>query len=454
MAQTGREEKPPGGGNTLDDLAMAANASEANSKEDTNPIRRLFRYSLDILIPFFEREEPKLYSATSLDVMAENMMVECLTEENFDDDLRSIRGGYKLEDLIRTIRETRKSKVIVEKKLRQMTLNELTTGDEKAIRNLKNEDNYFASVLASGYNLLFNIALSELHYLTQDFPEDFSKKCRDECQEVMRKAVGDLREEIEFKEGTEEDKARFVYKKSGEEFKRDEKRTFQQRYNYQRDHNVGGDYTADERAVIAVYKAFAAEIKVFRDDYVLLKACVKADDQHPTNEDSILGDLAEISESSKVIKLNRYAMRHAVTEDILYAFKELEPGYHRLKKFTKVRPKVPGWAKKMKPTWRENLKLRYIGMKDEMWGNAVAYLAIGNSIINVAGLGILQATAKKVPAVNTFLENTPGISQYYDGISDDLFKTFSTIALLGVFDKLPGYLLKQAHKATQGKPYR
>src|SRR3989338_5057872 len=81
-------------------------------------------------------------------------------------------------------------------------------------------------VSLSGFNLLFNISLSELFYRVREFPADISDKCREECKSVVRESVQYLQGKITFNEERKQ-----FENSSGERIVRKKSRPFKEIYD-------------------------------------------------------------------------------------------------------------------------------------------------------------------------------------------------------------------------------
>ncbi len=391
-----------------------------------------------------------LYSPQTLDQFTENMMGGngLLVEKDFEEDLESIGSDFDLENLVKTVHDTFISKLVVEHLMYRKSLRDLCITGDETVDTLKNQDNFYTAVHASSSNLMFNIALSELFYLTQDFPKDVSEECRKECKKTIKDAVKYLRGDVRYNP----DKNQFE-NRNGRRFKRVKSAPFRAQYNRERNH-VKGDPTHTERGLIALYRAFAHENKRFKDDLGLLRACIYADDQPTTDMDTALGRIIGIKENLSVIKPNRLSMRYHVTRDILNAFNQMEPGYEILEDLVtlkdrdgeRISPQVPEWAKKMELNLGTKLKFGYIDIKFGKYGKAISNIAFYNSLIAVAGLGLLQFVGSQFPGVNEAVANTPIAGALYEVFGHPLYKVGAVGLLLGAFDQLPAKILSGQYK--------
>ena len=300
-------------------------------------------------------------------------------------------------------------------------------------------------VSLSGFNLLFNISLSELFYRVREFPADISDKCREECKAVVRETVQYLQGKIMFNEERKQ-----FENSSGERVVRKKSRPFKEIYDEMHPSVESSQYTRQERSLVALFRAFTIEYKRFKDDIALLDACSVAPADTRTI-DSALGRLMGFKEHLSDIKPNRLSLRYFLVRDILSSYEDTETGYEILKRLTgqDIGMQAPKWIKKIKPTLRERLKFDYIDIKYGRWGNAITNFAVLNSLVGVIAVGLIQSAGLHDPSIGPAIDSVPVLRDAYWFLGRPEYGVASTALLLGVLDKIPARVLRKEYERTQ-----
>ncbi|TAL53048.1 MAG: hypothetical protein EPN86_04765 [Nanoarchaeota archaeon] len=399
-------------------------------------------------VPFLRHKaKPRivLYRADTLDRFTDNLMTERMTEPDFSSDMKSAGEDFDLERLLDTMHQTLLGKRTVETLLYRKSLRDLCIKGDMSVTELREMDGDYAAILVSGFNLLFNLSLSELFYRAKDFPEGISQECIQACQQVMDGSVAYFMEGIRFNEerGQFEDK-------NGQRVVRAKAKPFKQIYD-DLHAEVSPEMPHTERSLIALYKAFASEYKRFKDDIGILKAATIAFGEEGKDYDSALMRLTGTREHLSEIKPNRLALRYFLARDILLSYSNIGEGYDILRQVTgqNVDMQSESWAGKIAPTKAEELKFGYIDVRNGNFGKSIGNFAFWNSLVAVAGVGVVQLLAMHVPEVKDAIHSVQLVDDLYSVFTHPAYKVTAVGLLLGVFDKLPAKALERQFEQTQ-----
>ena len=403
-------------------------------------------------------EIPVLYRADTIDGFTERLMRNGFAELDLDDHITSIGDDFAavtesgrnkgVENLLETVHRIYAAKSILELPLMRKSLDDLVVKgiDTKGLRKL---DNFYTGILVSGFNLVFNLALSELYYAVDRFPDGVSEECKEFCKTLIRDAASYSRNDVKFND----DKKRFEGK-DGERFVRQEPPQF--KVAYDASHGpVKEGRTHIERSILAVYKAFADQYKRFKDDTGILSASVVDEGKIEESIDTALVRLLKLEEHLSEIKPVRLAIRYHLTKNVLAAFSDTREGYEILEGLTgkSLDLKSPGWIKRINPTTVEKVKLGYLNIRYGKRGQKISDIVFYHGLATVFVHGIVQTIGRAIPEVDAAINSVPVIGYLNNLFAHPAYKTVAFGAFLLALDKIPAALLRGAYQRIQNVTY-
>jgi hypothetical protein len=420
-----------------------------------------------------------LYSRRTLDEFNTSVINNFLTKPDFEEGLKSISPVFQFDDVKETIHKTFKSKRVVETLLHRKTLADLIIKTDEEINALRVLDNEYSKVLASGFDLMFNIALSELYFLTDSFPSKISKEVREINKQVIKDTLNYLPDTR-----YNEKKHNFV-KKNGKKIIRPIHIPFKEVYNQKNSQITPPiEVNSKERSLLALYEAFSHKYRRFKNDVALLNAAVVVEQEaSKKGADSALMKLYGLKETLTDIKPNRLAIRYYATRDIMRSFSIIKPGYDLLEtivagsslkvKISKIAKlinisttealdiQVPRIAKHIGMNRRENLKFEYMNIGYGKYGKRISDVIFWNGVATL-GLGFVNGVCTDVlwpdkilhipeflPKIPNVIHQVPVVRDFYDTLTSLGYNLFAGSMIIGVFNKIPAKMLEKKYKNLQ-----
>ena len=419
------------------------NNLESSARDLARTINRLFR--------------PKLYRADTLDGFTNRLRGEkVFTQTGFDANVASIGDDFAartltgrnkgIEKLIETVHDTYRAKEILEIPLGRVNVDDFWEGMDTT--ELRKGDNFYTGVLVSGFNLMFNLALSELYYAVDRFPEGpngVSVKCRDACKAVIIDAAKYSRNDINYSEERKQFETL-----DGQRVVRQKPVKFKDSYDASHV-PITEDYTHTERSVFAVYQAFADQYKRFKGDTGILKAAIIKDDKLEEDIETALLRLLEEEEHMHDVKPIRMAIRRRLTKQTLSAFSDTREGYDILENLLdqSLEFQAPGWIRRIVPTKFEKGELYYYKIKKGKFGKKLTKFMGYHAMTSVFAHGIVRQYPTLNEAVNSILV-LRDINELW---AIPIYKSIAFAAFVISLDMIPAALLKGAYKRTKNAMY-
>jgi len=398
-----------------------------------------------------------LYSSRTLDDFTKKFTkdnLQSLQKSDFKNCIETIGKDFDLDKLTETLHQTYKGKRVVEILLHKKMIGNLILETDEQVNTVRILDNEYSKVLASGFNLLFDVALSELYFLTNSFPKRISDEIKTINKNTIKKAIK-YQPKVTFDEKTHN----FIRNDTGKEVLRPVHKSFKEVYNNKNNEvKISPRMAATEGSIIAIYDAFAHKYKRFKEHAEILNAAVIAEDEGNKEEaETALMRLYGIKESASDVKPVRLGIRYRAVRDLVNAFSVVRPGYGLLKRVvdSSLETEIQDITKNVDITRREKAKFNYISiigygkrgekLSSTIWGNGI--------ITAVYVTPLLISKYFKIPEIPEVIRQIPLIGSGYDLFTNDIYGYSTLITILLGVNKIPLRMLRKEYENIQKKVY-